>query len=145
MGSLERNINRNRKIIKVQNQVVAPHSVLIEKTALDLATTYYEVGRSQGLHSKHKDARKFAKANVEKYIPMAVKLLMDMLGNPATPNDQKDMIYDALMERSNDPDLSDIGIPAFINNAAFTSDRVEKVEPLIINTGAKEDGKEKIS
>lgn len=132
MGRLE------NKIIKVKNQVVSPHSILIEQTALDLATTYYEVGRSSGLKSRHKDARAFAKANVEKYIPMAVKLLMDMIGSPATPQDQKDMIYDALMERSNDSELSDIGIPAFINNTPFTSDRVEKVEPIIVNTVRKE-------
>lgn len=136
MGRLE------KKILKVQNQVVAPHSLLIEKTALELAATYYEVGRSQGLTSKFKNARAFAKANVEKYIPMAVKFLMDMLGSPSVPQDQKDMIYDALMERSNDPDLSDIGIPAFINNTPFTSDRVEKVEPIIVNTGANNGEKE---
>lgn len=129
MGRLE------KKILKIQNQVVSPHSLLIEKTALELAATYYEVGRSQGLTSKFKNPKAFAKANVEKYIPMAVKLLMDMIGSEAVPQDQKDMIYDALMERTNDPDLSDIGIPAFINKTPFTSDRVEKVEPLIINTG----------
>lgn len=131
MGRLE------NKIIKVKNQVVSPHSILIEQTALDLATTYYEVGRGQGLTSKYKNHRAFAKANVEKYIPMAVKLLMDILANSATPQDQKDLIYDALMERTNDPELSDIGIPAFINNTPFTSDRVEKVEPIIVNTVRK--------
>ena len=136
MGRLE------KKLIKIQNHVVAPHSLLIEKTALELAATYYEVGRSQGLTSKFKNARAFAKANVEKYIPIAVKLLMDMIGSPAVPQDQKDMIYDALMERSNDPDLSDIGIPAFINNTPYTSDRVEKVEPIVINTGANNGEKE---
>lgn len=132
MGRLE------KKLIKVQNNLVSPHSILIEQTALDLATTYYEVGRGQGLTSKYKTHRAFAKANVEKYIPMAVKLLMDILSNPATPQDQKDLIYDALMERTNDPSLSDIGIPAFINNTPFTSDRVEKVEPIIVNTVRKE-------
>ena len=136
MGRLE------KKLIKIQNHVVSPHSLLIEKTALELAATYYEVGRSQGLTSKFKNARAFAKANVEKYIPIAVKLLMDMIGSPAVPQDQKDMIYDALMERSNDPDLSDIGIPAFINNTPYTSDRVEKVEPIVINTGANNGEKE---
>ena len=131
MGRLE------KKIIKIQNQVVAPHSLLIEKTALELAATYYEVGRGQGLTSKFKNPRAFAKANVEKYIPMAVKLLMDMLASEATPKDQKDMIYDALMERSNDPELSNIGIQAFVNNSDFTSDRVEKIEPIIVNTGVR--------
>lgn len=128
MGSLQ------RKIIRIQNHVVEPHHLLIEKTALELAAVFYEAGRSSGLHSKHKDARKFAKANVEKFIPKAVELLTDMLGNPSLPQDQKNMIYDAIMERTNDEALSNNGIKAFENNTEFTSDDVVKVEPIIVNT-----------
>lgn len=136
--------NLARKIIRVNNHVVAPHHLLIEKTALDLATAFYEGGRSAGLTSKHKNARSFAKANVEKYIPKAVEVLLEILNNPATPKDQKDMIYDAIMERTNDQELGSIGIKAFENNAEFTSDDVVKVEPLIVTTGAKNGSKEKI-
>lgn len=129
--------NLARKIIRVNNHVVTPHHLLIEKTALELAAVFYEAGRSAGLTSKHKNARSFAKANVENYIPKAVEFLLDIMNNPATPKDQKDMIYDAIMERTNDQDLSNIGIKAFENNAEFTSDRVEKVEPIIVNTVRK--------
>lgn len=100
-------------------KIIEPHSILIEETALKFAATYYEVGRSQGLTSKFKNARAFAKANVERFIPMAVQTLMDMLSNPSTPETQKEMIYQAFTERANDPDLSNSGIGAFKNDTPY--------------------------
>ena len=100
-------------------KIIEPHSILIEETALKFAATYYEVGRSQGLTSKFKNARAFAKANVERFIPMAVKTLMDMLANPSTPEAQKEMIYQAFTERANDPDLSNSGVGAFKNDTPY--------------------------
>lgn len=116
------------------NKIIQPESILIEKTALDMACALYEIGRSNGMTSKHKDARSYAHANLEKFIPLAVSTLMDMIANPATPKAQRDAIYDALLERSNDPELSKIGIDAFKNEALFTSDKVVKQEPIILNT-----------
>lgn len=134
---------------KLENKLIQPHSLVIEKTALDLAAVFYEAGRSSGLTSKHKNARKFARANVEKFIPKAVELLMDMLQMPHIPQEQKDLIYDAIMERTNDKELSNIGIPVFKNNAEYSPDRYERPDPIIINTlkTIKEtigNGKEKI-
>lgn len=106
-----------------KNNLVTPQSLLIEKTALELAATFYEIGRSSGLTSKHKDARSFAKANVEKFIPKAVETLMDMIGSGAIPEDQKTLIYEAFMERTNDKDLSNCGIPVFENNTPFLADK----------------------
>jgi hypothetical protein len=106
-----------------KNKLVTPQSLLIEKTALELAAVFYEAGRSSGLKSKHKDARSFAKANVEKFIPKAVDLLMDMIGSGAIPEDQKDLIYEAFMERTNDKDLSNCGIPVFKNDIAYLADK----------------------
>ena len=100
-------------------KIIEPHSILIEETALKFAATYYEVGRSQGLTSKFKNARAFAKANVERFIPMAVQTLMDMLANPSTPETQKEMIYQAFTERANDPDLSNSGVGAFKNDTPY--------------------------
>lgn len=100
-------------------KIIEPHSILIEETALKFAAAYYEVGRSQGLTSKFKNARAFAKANVERFIPMAVQTLMDMLSNPSTPETQKEMIYQAFTERANDPDLSNSGIGAFKNDTPY--------------------------
>ena len=107
---------------KLQNQLITPHSLVIEKTALELAACFFEAGRSSGLTSKHKHAKSFAKANVKIFIPKAVDLLMDILGNPNTPEDQRQMIYDSFMERSNDKELSNIGIKVFENNTPFIPD-----------------------
>lgn len=115
-------------------KLIQPHSLVIEKTALELAAVYYEAGRSAGLTSKHKNARAFARANVEKFIPKAVELLMDILGKDSTPQDQKDMIYEAIMERANDTDLSNSGIPVFKVPIDYKSDRHVPDAPLVINT-----------
>lgn len=115
-----------------KNKIVTPQSLLIEKTALELAANFLEIGKGQGLTSKHKDARAYAKANVEKFIPKAVELLMDIIANPATSQEQKDFIYDAFMERTNDENLSNCGIPVFENNTPFLADKpVIYDQPLI--------------
>lgn len=108
---------------KLVNKLITPQSVLIEKTALELACVFYEAGRSSGLKSKHKDARSFAKAKLETFIPKAVDLLMDILANPATPDDQKDMIYQAFMERTNDKELSNIGLDEFKNDIPYLPEK----------------------
>lgn len=107
---------------KLVNQLVTPQSLLIEKTALEFAAVYYEAGRSTGLTSKYKDARAFAKANVEKFIPLAVDHLMTMLSSDSLPADQKELIYDAFMERTNDEGLSNSGLKVFENNTQFIPD-----------------------
>ena len=106
---------------KLQSQLATPASLLIEQTALKLATTFYEAGRSSGMTSKYKDARSYARAYVERFIPKAVELLMDILGNPNTPQEQKNLIYDAMMERTNDPELK-TRIKAFENDTPFIPD-----------------------
>ena len=126
---------------KLVNQLIKPESILIERTAMELACVYYEAGRSSGLTSKHKDAKAFARANVTKFIPKAVDILMDMMSSPAVSKEQKDLIYDALLERTNDIDLSEIGIKAFENPLAktFVSDKVVEQKPVIWNTKSIED------
>lgn len=123
----------------LEKRLIKPESILIEQTALDLACIYYEGGRSAGLTSKHKSPKAFAKANVTTFIPKAVELLMEMLANPATPQAQKDMIYDAFTERANDQELSNVGIKAFENPFEFTSDKVVIPPPIIVNTTKIED------
>lgn len=127
--------------MSLERKLIKPESILIEKTALDLAAVYYEAGRSAGLTSKHPDAKSFARANVTQFIPKSVEILMDMLGNPATPKEQKDAIYDALLERANDKELSNSGIPIFENPMAekFVSDKVVEQKPVIWNTTSIED------
>jgi len=107
---------------KLVNQLVTPHSILIEQTALKMAAEMYEIGRSQGLTSKYKDPRSYARAYVEKYIPLAVNVLIDILGNANVPAEQKELIYDAIAERTNDQGLSNSGLKAFENNTPFIPD-----------------------
>ena len=87
-------------------KIIKPHSSLIENVAANIAAEFYEIGRTQGLHSKHKTPRAYARANFEKFIPNAVKHLMDMLGSSMVSENEKQAIYDALLERANDSDLS---------------------------------------
>lgn len=84
-----------------------PHSILIEQTCLQFAATWYEAGRSTGLTSKFKDARSYAKANWPKFIPKVVDIFLDMLNKPSTPAGMKEEIHAALMERHNDPTLTE--------------------------------------
>src|ERR1700761_845629 len=97
-----------------------PESELIEHTAMKLASAFYEAGRSQGLTSKYKDAKGYALRHVKEFTPLAINFLMDILAKPSTPQDQKDAIYDAIMERTNDVELSNVGIPIFENPLAST-------------------------
>jgi len=114
-------------------KLIKPESTLIEKTALELAATFYEIGRGQGLKSKYKNPRDYAKAYVKNFIPKAVDILMDMLAKESTSKEMKDAIYDAFMERANDQDLANVGIPVFENPlaATFVSDKVVEQSPLV--------------
>jgi hypothetical protein len=123
---------------KLVNQLITPHSLVIEKTALELAAVFYEAGRSSGMTSKHRNAKHFAKANVEKFIPMAVQTLMDMLGDSATPEEQKTMIYDAFLERTNDAELSMNGIPVFRNDTPFLPDKPTLYDKPTIDKAAED-------
>lgn len=89
----------------------APKSVIIEKTALELAATWYEIGRGQGMTSRYKNAREYAKNNFKTFIPKAVEILTEMLGKPNVSEHEKQEIYIALLERVNDPDLAILSEP----------------------------------
>src|SRR6266567_3226128 len=112
--------------------LITPQSLLIEKTALELAACYYEAGRSSGLTSKHKNARAFAKANVEKFIPKSVELLMDILSKDSTPLEQRDLIYQAFLERTNDKELSNIGLKVFENDIPYLPEKPVIYDPKTI-------------
>jgi hypothetical protein len=84
-------------------KATSPKFNILEHTAIALATTFYETGRSQGLKSVHKNARLYAFANLEKFMPHAIKHLMDILNSPTATQAMKDEIFDCLMERVNDP------------------------------------------
>lgn len=87
-------------------KIVTPASTLIEKTALNCAQAFYEIGRSQGLPSKYKTGRHYAARYMEKFIPHAVDALMKQLCDPNTPVEAKDLILAAFRERMNDPEAA---------------------------------------
>lgn len=87
-------------------KIVVPKYTLIEQTAYELACTWYEIGRSQGLTSKWKTPRLYARANLEKFVPKAIEHLLDILANKNTTEYVKNTIYEAMYERVNDPELN---------------------------------------
>lgn len=114
------------------SKIVTPKSILIEETALSLATTWYEIGRGQGLTSKHKDAKAYAKANLEKFIPNSVAILIDML--KPTSNcikEMRDMIYEAFMERHNDPELLNVLPNVDVKKVLELAAETERKKPLL--------------
>ena len=115
-------------------KLITPQSVLIEQTAAEMAAVFWEAGRSAGMPSRFKNARAFARAKMTTFIPKAVQHLIEVLGNSATTKEMKDLIYEAIMERVNDPDLSNSGIKAFEVPIEYKSDKYIAPAPLIINT-----------
>lgn len=125
-----------------------PSDVIIEKTAGEFAGVFYDAARSSGMKTvklqdqvinlmRYKSPRDFARRHLEKFIPAAVHALTDILSRPNTPPDQKEIIYNALMERVNDPDLDMMGktaqLPEYENTILYKADN-EKPKPVIVNT-----------
>jgi hypothetical protein len=88
-------------------KIVKPLNPLIFKVAGELAATWYEIGRSQGLKSKWKTPKQYAYNNLEKFVPKAIEHLLDILSNPSFPDLAKAEIYEALIDPINDKDLMD--------------------------------------
>ncbi len=124
-----------------------PGTVIIEKTAGEFAGCFYDAARSSGLKvimlqnqkinlMRFKSARDFARRHIEKFIPAAVHALTEILSRENTPPEQKQLIYDALMERVNDKDLDMMGkaagLPEFENSPIYKTD-TELPKPVIIN------------
>lgn len=131
-----------------------PSDVIIEKTAGEFAGVFFDAARSSGmekitlqgeiinLKKYRNNPRAFARAHLEKFIPAAVEALTTILGREETPEEQKQIIYNALMERVNDQDLDlmskTAGLPDFQNTVLYKSDQ-EKPKPVIVNTPRLED------
>lgn len=130
-------------------KIITPASMIIEKTAAEFAGVFFDAARSSGM-AKIKlrgevinllrfknNPRLFARKHLEKFIPDAVKALIDIMSRPNTPEDQKLIIYDAITERTNDAQLNAMGtqagLPEFMNTPLFKKDN-ELPKPVIINT-----------
>ena len=129
----------------------SPSDVIIEKTAGEMAAVFWDAARSSGMTViklqgqainllRYKSPRDFARRHIEKFIPAAVHALTEILSRPETPVEQKEVIYQAIMERVNDPDLDMMAktagdLPAFEQTVLYKSDQ-EKPKPVIVNTPA---------
>lgn len=129
-------------------KIADPSTVIVEKTAGEFAGTFFEAARSSGmgiimLQGEKIDLRKyknnpraFARVHLEKFIPAAVHALNEIMCNPNTAPEKRELIYKALMERVNDEGVDAIGRiggeAALINQLPFKHDDA-KPKPLIIN------------
>lgn len=112
MGKLERQLTRHPNDVLEKKLRFKPTSTpIIEKTALEFAAVWYDIGRGQGMTSKWKTPRAYARANLEKFIPVALKHLLSMLSRHDISEHMKKEIYDAYIERANDPDLKIFDAP----------------------------------
>lgn len=128
-----------------------PTDTIIETTAGRFSAEFFEAARSSGmgvirLQGEVIDLRKFknnpvkfARAHFEKFIPAAVKALTEIMSNPKTPAEHREVIYNAIMERVNDPELAMMGqaagLPDFESTPMYKPDN-EKPKPVIVNTPA---------
>lgn len=127
-----------------------PSDVIIEKTAGEFAGVFYDAARSSGMKLiklqgktinllRYKSPRDFARRHLEAFIPAAVHALTDILSRPETPVEQKEIIYQALMERVNDPDLDMMAkvaqgnLPEYEQTVLYKPD-TESPKPIILNT-----------
>jgi len=129
-------------------KIVDPATFIIEKTAGEYAGVFYDAARSAGMKKiklqgevidllKYKRTRDFARSHFEKFIPAAVNGLIDVMSKPNCSAENKEIIYQALMERVNDQQLNlmgkQAGLPEYESTPLYKSDQ-EKPKPVIINT-----------
>ena len=88
-------------------ELYQPADGLIEKVAGSLAAEWFEAALSSGLKDDryNKNPRKFARENLERFIPYAIKHLLEILENPKVSTEQKFMIYEQILKRVTDPEM----------------------------------------
>ena len=116
------------------NYILSPKHTLIERVAAEMAAVFYEAGRSSGMTSKYKNPRSWARAHFERFIPRAVETLVSMLGRSDIAELQKQEIYDALMERHNDPTLCQVMPNNNIMDKMREQLPTNSAPPVIVNT-----------
>jgi len=136
--------------MSLQRKLKDPSDVIVEKTAGEFAGVFYDSCRSSGMTViklqgdninllRFKSPREFARRHLEKFIPAAVHALNEIMCNPNTPEEKRQVIYNAIMERINDADLNMMGktaqLPEFENTILYKPDD-EKPKPVIVNTTA---------
>jgi len=133
--------------MSLQRKIKDPSDVIVEKTAGEMAGVFYDAARSSGMTViklqndtinllRYKSPREFARRHLEKFIPAAVHALNEIMCRDTTPPEQREVIYNAIMERINDVDLMDLGraamLPEYEKTVLYKSDQ-EKPTPIIVN------------
>ena len=80
--------------------------LLIRKTAKELCGEFYELARTDYFRLVNKDEKhrkpvkqkEFIRHNWDKYVPTAIDVLAAMLQTKDLPEDQKEAIYEALVQ-----------------------------------------------
>ncbi len=93
----------------IESKLLKPRDILIEKVAGELAATYFEAAQNtpqmNTLRKKYRnDPRRYARMNLERWIPKAVETLISCLQSPRLSIEAKEEIYNAIADRVNDPD-----------------------------------------
>ncbi|SRR5258708_1507621 len=129
-------------------KIVDPSNVIIEKVAGEMAGIFYDAARSSGMTKvklqndiidlkRYKTPRSFARMHLEKFIPVAVHALTEIMTNPNTSEDKRQLIYQALLERINDTTVIETGklagLPEFEKTILYKPD-TELPKPIIIDT-----------
>ena len=70
---------------------------LIKKTAKEIAGCFYDMNRSERFRKEAGTQDHFVRRQWKHYVPTAVESLAGVLGLPGTPDDQKEIIHDAIM------------------------------------------------
>lgn len=131
-------------------KIADPSTFIVEQTAGRFAAEFFEACRNSDMKKiqlqgriidlmKYKNnPRAFARVHLEKFIPAAVHALIEIMSRETTPPDQREIIYKAILERTNDPGLDLMAktagdLPEFENTILYKHDD-EKPKPVIINT-----------
>ena len=108
--------------MSLANKLIRPRDVLIEKVAGELAATYFEAAQNtpqmDTLRKKYRnDPRRYARMNLERWIPVAVEHLISCLQSPRLSIEAKEEIFNCLADRVNDPE--NITSDDIINNGGM--------------------------
>lgn len=103
-------------ITGINKKLYKPVNPLIFQTAADMAAVWFEAALSSGLkRGKYvgrgdKPIRMYVYDHLEKFIPLAISTLIEMLKPTSNCNAaMREAIYEALMDPLNDPDLMATG------------------------------------
>lgn len=95
--------------MSISSRLIRPRDILIERIAAEFAATFFEAAQAtpevDTLRKKYKNNPKlYARKNWEKFVPAAVNVLIGMLQREDVSLEKKEEIYNAIIDRANDPE-----------------------------------------